>query len=125
MFPDSLLADIPWVLNDTAFDSVEALVKAVSEYYAELEMEEDWEPGKTAIDATTLTIITEDHDDEEFSFEVKRDGQSFSNGELLFKVHNGFAQLIKDGVELGDHCFFEGLSLVDASQQKYACYLGS
>lgn len=130
MYPETLLYDIPWSFDDTTFDSLEEFVKAVTEYHASLELGEGWKANEIAIDVAKLTVVTEevyDKNEEEvdLSFEIKAAESAFTNGELLFKLHNAFAEKIKSGYELADRCFFEGLNRDETNEGQYNCYLGS
>lgn len=129
MFPETLLKGIAWSVTDTTFESVQGFVAAVSEYQTAIELDPDWKSDAVSVEASKLTIVTEGYDENEeevdISFEVQADGSAFTNGELLFRIHNAFAEKMQSGFEFGDHCFFEGLSLEDAADGRYACYLGS
>ena len=130
MFPERLLADIPWSFNESTFESLDEFVKSVSEYHVALDLSGDWKADDIAVKAQKLNVITEEVYDEneeevDLSFDIVSDGDAFTNGELLFKLHNLYAEKIAAGYEFGDHCFFEGLSFADGSECQYNCYLGS
>ena len=129
MHPETLLKGIAWCLSDTKYASLDEFIRAVSDYQLELECNEDWNATDTATPAAKLTVVTEevyDENDEEvdLKFEFTSDGESFTNGELLFRLHNAFAEKMCAGYEFGDHRFFEGLNYVNGSDGRYVCYLG-
>ena len=130
MYPKLLLADIPWSFNDDTYESVDAFVKAVSDYHAALELPGEWKSSDIALNASKLNIastrIYDKNDNEvDLSFAIVANGPSFTNGELLRKLHNAYADKLLAGLKLGDHCFFEGLTYCEGSEGQYKCSLGS
>lgn len=90
----------------------EALVAAHQE---ELGAPGRWRPSEVAIGVPRIRIRyfgVDPEDPEEYAdFEAElssANGQSFTNGELLFKLHNKVVGHLRDA----EHCYFEGLRLV-------------
>lgn len=130
MYPESLLNDVPWCFNDSTYASLNDFVKAVSDYRTSIELQPEWKADKVAISVPRLNVFTEEvydeNDDEvDLSFEIHADGSSFTNGELLLKLHNAFAEKMSSGFEFGDHCYFEGLVYENSTDGQYNCLLGS
>lgn len=130
MFPESLLDDVAWCFDDKMYDSLEEFIAAVSEYLVSLEADADWKASEIALNAASLLVRIEevyDENDEELdlSLKLETDKSSFTNGELLYQLHNAIADRLKSGMQLGDHVFFEGLELDDENEGQYNCFLGS
>lgn len=130
MYPDTLLEDIAWSFDDTTYGSLDEFVHAVSEYQVSLELDRDWKANEIVLDTSIISVLTEeiyDSNDEEtdFTVEIKAEGSSLTRAELLYKLHNAFAEKLKTGYSLGDHHFFEGLELEEGSDGHYCCFLGS
>lgn len=130
MYPASLLEDTPWSFSDSIYESSVVFLKDVNDCRSSLELGDHWNSDEIAINVERLTVLTEevyDKNDEEvdLSFEIVADGQSFTNGELLLKLHNAYAEKMIAGYQFGDHCFFEGLTSEDVTKARYNCFLGS
>jgi hypothetical protein len=88
----------------------------------------DWAPDAVAIRTPRLRVKyfgADPEDDFEYAnYEVtlaSSDGREFTNRELLFKLHNAVVRQLRTV----DHCYFEGLELVDTASPIYEMQQGS
>ncbi len=110
MHPKEIMPDVRWGFYGGIYKTFETFITEVKKYNEDFE--NDWNPNEIVFDAKVLTIQfaywDEDDDDEvEEDFDLHADGDSFTAGELLFKIHNHVVEKLEDD----DHHFFEGLTL--------------
>src|SRR5262249_929939 len=101
-------------------DSFDAAVRACQ---IEVYQADTWRPDVVVLPCPRVRITCEDfesqwHEDEQEAEEpflelVADNGESFTAGELLFKVHN--AVVVR--WDLGDHVFVEGFTLRQGPEQ--------
>jgi hypothetical protein len=144
-FPRDLLDEVAWSFIDPPFATQAAFVEAVRAYERETRLEgEDespWRPDEVVLWAPRVRIICEYWDDPEhltkgvtfdeetgnLQTDLTADGaEGFTSAELLFKIHNAFANYLGEG----DHHFFEGLHLCGRKHNAnappvYEVYTGS
>ena len=130
MPPKQLLDGIPWLFYDKVFKTFNEFLSHMSEYRESLDLKKDWRSSKVAVKTKKLSILIEEVYDEksqpvDLSLELVSNGSEFTNGELLFSLHNSLAEKMKAGYQFGDHCFFEGLHKMKGGKNNYVCYLGS
>ena len=96
-------------------------MKAVQEYHEELDAD-GWQPEEVVLACKEVTVqyaYWEEEDETEEDFRLTADGDGFTAGELLFKIHNR----VVGHLENEDHHFFEGLSLYkDAAPENRPFY---
>jgi hypothetical protein len=116
-YPDEMMHDVHWSFRGPKYRSRTKFVEAVRQYYRDVELDGDWRPGEVVLRVPRVRLSPDvacTDWDEHPVVEVRADdGEAFTAGELLFKAHNAFVALLRDG----DHVFFEGFTL-DSNQQK-------
>jgi hypothetical protein len=127
--PKRLLKDVVWMLRPILYTDREELAAAVRDYHmAIVNSDERWRPHERVLAARRITLCFECWEgDDEFEIELEletQDPEGWTTLDLLFAVHQRVADhLTSDGATLGDHCFFEGLSLRSASDDPPSYYL--
>jgi hypothetical protein len=115
-YPREVMHDVHWSFRGPKFRSRAKFVEAVRQYYEDLGADGDWQPGDWRPDEVVLRAarVRVSPDVADTSWEedpiaelTADDGEAFTAGELLFKVHNAFVALLRNG----DHVFFEGFTL--------------
>jgi hypothetical protein len=109
-YSPELLWGVSWVFRGQPFVDRAAFSAAV----AELQSPEHgvvWRPDEVVLRSARVRVspdvawyLTDDHPTVEF---VADNGESFTAGELLFKIHNAFVADLRQM----DHQYFEGLTL--------------
>lgn len=111
-YPEEIMADVPWIFEEPKFSTQAEFVDAVHQHHREFEEEIVWQPEAVVLPFRRVRV-EHGFDDDEGGIEFTADHASgFTAGELLFKVHNAFVEELQ---EL-DHRFFEGFSLLEASE---------
>lgn len=122
-YPQEIMSDVRWAFYGGQYDTIEEFMKAVQEYHEELDAD-GWQPEEVVLACKEVTVQyaywDEDEEDEtEEDFRLTADGDGFTAGELLFKIHNR----VVGHLENEDHHFFEGLSLYkDAAPENRSFY---
>lgn len=126
--PPQLLPDVIWRFwQESPYDDQTTFAARVTKWGRNVAADPsyDWEPDAVAIRAPRLRIKyfgANAQDDFEYAdYEVtlaSGDGRAFTNAELFFRLHNAVVQHLH-GV---DHCYFEGLKLVDDSEAREPIY---
>lgn len=114
--PREVMRDVVWSFFDgEPFSDREVFEARVAERDKDLETHGRWQPGEIAIPVPRIRVKYFGADPEdEFEYTddetelASDDGRSFTQGELLFKLHNTVAAHLREV----DHCHFEGLVLV-------------
>jgi hypothetical protein len=108
--PPELLWGVSWTFRDEPFTDRAAFDAAVAEFQ-DPDSGEVWRPDEVVLHAARVRVspdvdwyLTEDHPTTDFTSD---NGESFTAGELLFKVHNRFVTELRQM----DHKYFEGLTL--------------
>lgn len=111
-YPPELLFGVSWTFRGPAFDDRARFDAAVAECQ-DPDRGEVWRPDEVVLHAAYVRVspdvawyLTDDHPTVEF---VADNGESFTAGELLFKVHNAFVADLRQM----DHMYFEGFTLDD------------
>jgi hypothetical protein len=126
-YPQDLLDDVLWSFVGEKFATQAEFVEAVREYAWQVQEEPTWDPDAVVLRSPRVRVMFDYWDEPgELSAEFAADdGDAFTAGELLFKVHNAFVEQIREA----DHVFFEGFYLVrqrqDGGPPLYEMYLGS
>ncbi len=115
--PAELMPEVAWsFFGGELLAEQDVFVARVSAYHEKVGASGRWRPSEVAITAPRIRVgyfgVDPDEPDEYADYEVELSstgGESFSNGELLFKLHNAVAESLRDA----DHCYFEGLELVE------------
>jgi hypothetical protein len=109
-YPPELLSGVSWVFRGPAFDDRATFDAAVAEVQHP-GRKGLWRPenvvlhtGRVRVSPDVAWYLTEDHPTVELAAD---NGESFTAGELLFKVHNAFVAHLRQM----DHKYFEGLTL--------------
>lgn len=109
-WPPTLVQSVSWTFRGTAFTDRSAFDAAVAAFQ-DAERGEVWRPGEVVLRVARVRVspdvawyLTDEHPTVEL---VADDGESFTAGELLFKVHNAFVAVLRQM----DHKHFEGLTL--------------
>lgn len=122
-YPQEIMTDVRWAFYGGQYDTIEEFMKAVQEYHEELDAD-GWQPEEVVLACKEVTVQyaywdEEEEDETEEDFRLTADGDGFTAGELLFKIHN---RVVGD-LENEDHHFFEGLSLYkDAAPENRPFY---
>ena len=131
--PQELLQDVSWTFAGSKFRSEAEFVEAVHqderEYLAHIGQpgESHWQADEVVLRCHRVIV---EHDygdcDEDEVAELEADNPGgFTAGELLFKTHNAFVEIL-DG---RDHHFFEGYMLIKQKNPnavpRYEVWLGS
>jgi len=127
--PEALLLDVYWAFRCEPYPTREAFVRAVREYLKDIGGETaSWRPKQIVLQAGRVGVCYGANDTQETgrTFELTAENQKhFTMGELLHKIHNSVVNELRSE----DHCFFEGLDLVDELWKKgvplYELALGS
>jgi hypothetical protein len=136
--PEDVMSGVLWSFNETRYADRAEFDAAVRKYHIDIREEDTWEPDEIVLVCPRVRITCDcywEDDEGERVLELTSDnGTSFTAGELLFKVHHGLLEPHKVGnsvvhSELGDHHFFEGLSLegqpAEGETPRYEIDLGS
>ena len=113
--PARLIPEVAWSFSGGAplaeQDTFEARVAA---YQERVGASGNWRPFEVAIGVPRIRVryfgVDHEEPDEYADYEVElpsASGESFTNGELLFKLHNAVVGSLRDA----EHCYFEGLEL--------------
>lgn len=113
--PADLMGDVAWSFFDgEPFENQRAFEERVAEHHRQIGAPDAWRPGEIAIHVPRLRVkyFGADPEDEfeyaDYEAELaSANGESFTNGELLFRLHNAVAPHLRQV----DHCYFEGLAL--------------
>lgn len=122
-YPKEIMKDVRWAFYGGQYDTIGEFVKAVQEYHEELDAD-GWQPEEVVLECKEVTVQysywdEEEEDETEEDFRLTADGDSFTAGELLFKIHNR----VVGHLEEEDRHFFEGLSLYkDAAPENTPFY---
>jgi len=115
-FPKKLMTNILWNFNDDEYNSQNNFIISLLAYNEKIFGEDfELEKDKKILDCAKVVIQymywdEEKEDDIEPDFLLTADnGISFSQGELLFKVHNKVNKKLKDA----DNSYFEGFLLCE------------
>jgi hypothetical protein len=121
-YPTELLSDVIWRFwQESPYDDQAIFAARVTEWGRSVSADEpyDWDPAAVAIRAPRVRVKYFGADPEdEFEYAdyeatlVSADDQSFTNAELLFRLHNAVVERLR----AVDHCHLEGLDLVDVSE---------
>lgn len=110
-FPRNLMRDVYWAFGGKVFESRAEFSEKIRQYQIDIKEKDDWQPEREVLSAAVINLIYEfwEGDREvEKTVEILADnGESFTAGELLFKIHN----LVTEDLREMDRHFFEGLSL--------------
>jgi hypothetical protein len=109
-YPPELLWGVSWTFRGEPFADRSDFDAAVAEYQ-DPDRGEVWRPeevvlyaGRVRVSPDVAWYLTEEHPTVEF---IAGNGESFTSGELLFKVHNRFVAELRQM----DHKYFEGFTL--------------
>lgn len=116
--PEYLFPDLLWTYHaQSRYDDAGAFDEAVREYNAEFDGE--WKPAARDLPVRAVRVSYEGVSSpdapeyEPLSVTLTADDAAgFTNLELFLKLHNAVVGHLADV----DHCFFEGLSLVDGGE---------
>jgi hypothetical protein len=107
--PPTLMRCVAWAFDGSTFTdrvAFEAAVRGAQQPGA------GWNPGEVVLRVprvwVTPDVLWHPPDDPPVAEFAADDGQAFTAGELLFKVHNAFVADLREM----DHKHFEGLALV-------------
>ena len=112
ILPSRIMSDILWAFRGKPFASQQEFEAQVRQYHLKIvKSAARWKPDEIAIPRPKVRVQymcwRGDDQVEPVVLLESDDGASFSQGELLYKIHNA---VIEDLCKL-DHSFFEGLSL--------------
>jgi hypothetical protein len=124
--PAELMHGIAWsFFGREPVEEQHALEALVAAYQIELGATDRWRPSDVAIEVPRIRVryfgVNPDDPDEYTDYEAElssANGQSFTNGELLFKLHNRVVGHLRDA----DHCYFEGMRLVEPAGEEPPLY---
>jgi hypothetical protein len=109
--PERVLSRVYWSFRGGPFADRPTFNEEVRQYQIDIAEEDTWSPDEIVIPCPQIRVVYvywrgEEQLDGMVPL-VSDDGEGFSAGELLFKLHNAVV-----GPLAGDnHCFFEGLTL--------------
>jgi hypothetical protein len=131
--PKLLLDQVVWILRPTHFADRDEFNAAVRDYHVRiLDSDERWRPEERVLAVPKLLLCFEcweGEDQNDITLELAtEDPEGWTTLDLLYAIHQQIVGHLQanDGT-LGDHCFFEGLSLrsADADVPVYDLDLGS
>jgi hypothetical protein len=115
--PERLLKNVVWILKPTLYTDREEFDAAVRAYHTRiLGSDERWRPHERVLAAPKVMLCFEcweGADEVDANVELAtEDPEGWTALDLLFAIQQRVADYLAahDG-SLGDHCFFEGLSL--------------
>ena len=115
-YPKFLLRHIKWDFAEPVTDTLEDFLEAVRKYSEGIDQEDPTDELEAELPFQDVLLRVGD-----FTLRVR--GSILTPAKLLMRVHK------KIGYELGDHCYFEGLELVNADTPsevpEYDVLLGS
>lgn len=123
--PKRLLQRLPWIFDATAYPSARAFGEAVAKYQRDMERKDvDWRPDAVVLAAPEVVVsacVWEGKEQVDLLHPLRSaDPAGFTAAELLWRIHAALA-----GKELGDHRFFEGLTLSRDDPLTYTLRCGS
>lgn len=130
-FPEYILCDTLWDFHEQyTFSSQAAFEEAVlrhhqeaEEYAPDIKPEECWQPTDVVLRSPRVVISYfsdppgEGEVEHEAEF-VSNNGESFTAGELLYKLHNAAVEQLRDS----GHRWFEGFELDSIGEQGVPVY---
>ena len=106
-----LLRGIEWSFSGERFASRSEFENEVEQDQRRFKEHSSWRPGSIAIELPRIHLrymCPREGEYEDRIIEIASDdGESFTQGELLFKIHNAVVEDLRHA----DHHFFEGLTL--------------
>lgn len=125
-FPPTLLPEVYWRFwEEDPFDDRSSFAARVTEYGRDISESFSWDPDSVAIQTPRVRVKyfgADPEDESEYAdYEAvleSADGRTFTNGELLFSLHNAVVQHLRNV----DHSYFEGLALVETSDADEPVY---
>jgi hypothetical protein len=109
--PERVLYGVYWSFRGGHFADLATFNEQVRQYQVDIGGEDTWSPDEIVIPCPRIRVAYVCWRGEEQLGPVVQltsdDGEAFSAGELLFKVHNA----VVGPLEGDNHCFFEGLTL--------------
>jgi hypothetical protein len=122
--PKFLMSDIDWQFEGSQYSNQSAFESAVHDYHKRMNSDGLWNPKRIALSAPSIRIELAERTKTILKFESD-DHVCFTEGELLFKIHNA---LIAKRNKIS-HTFFEGLQIGLNQEQGmpllYRLFLGS
>lgn len=115
--PKRLLKNVVWTMRPVLFEDREEFNAAVRNYHMDIvNSDERWRPQERVLAAARISLCFEcwvDDDQIEATVELAtNDPEGWTTLDLLFAVHQRVTDYLSAHKgTLGDHCFFEGLSL--------------
>lgn len=110
-YPRELLMDACWSICGPKFETYTEFLAELRQYLREVVGHDRWPADAVVLRAPRARVSPDccntDWDEQPVVTLTADDGEAFTAGELLWKVHNAFTD------QLGDHHFFEGLNLAD------------
>jgi hypothetical protein len=112
ILPSRIMSDILWAFRGKPFASKQEFEEQVRQYHVKIvKSAERWKPEALAVQRPQVRVQymcwRGDDEVEPVVLLESDDGASFSQGELLYKIHNATVEDLRHM----DHSFFEGLSL--------------
>jgi hypothetical protein len=117
MPPQRLLEGVLWVFDSAHYSMVGAFAEAVREYQVKLtKNSSSWRPDEVVLRAHAVEVLCRvrrgDSDAEPTLTLETEHAEGFTGAELLWRLHEALSR-----EDLGDHRFFEGLSLLEYSPE--------
>ena len=107
--PDTLLETVAWSFIGGVESNFESFCQSARQEQLEINANDSWDPMAIALPVRRVSVMYKPNpfeDDKVISL-AANDENGFSEGELLFKLHNA----VVDDLDDRDHHFFEGLTL--------------
>ena len=107
--PDNLLEDVAWSFIGGVESNFESFCQSARQEQLEINANDSWDPTAIALPIQRVSVMYKPHpvEDDKVVDLAADDENGFSEGELLFKLHNAVVEDLDDR----DHHFFEGLTL--------------
>ena len=133
LLPDRVLGQVVWTLKPLRYDDVDHFDASIRDYHGQILGDDDrWRPHERVALSPRLRLLFECHEaDEPIEVGLELhcpDIDGWTNLDAMFAIQQAVAAyLIHHDASLGDHKFFEGLTLVDlhAEPPLYRLDLGS
>jgi len=124
-YPEKFMTNVYWSFSDTEqYYTLTAFNAAVYNYYQEVNVDSDWEPNQLVLNVPFVQIqylymeydnFENDYIEVEPIITLEADnGENFTAGELLYKVHN----TVSENITNTSAHFFEGFILYEESKDK-------
>ena len=121
---DKILFDVLWNFCGKNYESKKDFNRAIKKYQLDIKGKDTWQPDQIVIEKPEIEIFFERDweypPDDKIQFTLESENRkNFTALDLMFRLNKKIAEY-----DLGDFCFFEGLTF-DSANNRYILHLGS